>query len=59
MSSSALTAVRRVQTNTWAVLSLGLLVAVLASLALVTLVLKYIVERRVQQQLAQASGVPA
>ncbi len=36
--------------------------SLLASLALVTLVLKYIVERRVQQQLAQAaqaSGVPA
>lgn len=35
--------------------------SLLASLALVTLVLKYIVERRVQQQLAQAkdTGVPA
>ncbi len=33
--------------------------SLLASLALVTLVLKYIVERRVQQQLAQASGAPA
>lgn len=34
MSSSALAVVRRVRVNTWAVLSVGLLVAVLASLAL-------------------------